>query len=93
MRWSERRSLGAKEAQPWGKSGPQQAYSDVAIQACLTIKALFGLPLSRPSAQSASRSAMRDLVSFRCSCANDGFGLPRLPLRAVTIKGPNIDPT
>jgi hypothetical protein len=33
------------EAQPCGKRGRQQAYSDVAIQACLTIKVLFGLPL------------------------------------------------
>lgn len=28
-----------------GKRGRQQAYSDAAIQACLTIKVLFGLPL------------------------------------------------
>jgi hypothetical protein len=33
------------EAQPCSKRGRQQAYSDVAIQACLTIKVLFGLPL------------------------------------------------
>ena len=32
------------EAQPCGKWERQQAYSDVAIQACLTIKVLFGLP-------------------------------------------------
>lgn len=30
---------------PSGKRGRQQAYSDAAIQACLTIKVLFGLPL------------------------------------------------
>jgi hypothetical protein len=32
-------------AAPSAKRGRQQAYSDAAIQACLTIKALFGLPL------------------------------------------------
>ena len=35
----------AWEAQPSGKRGRQQVYSDAAIQACLTIKVLFGLPL------------------------------------------------
>jgi Transposase DDE domain len=35
----------AWEAKPFGKRGRQQAYSDVAIQACLTFKVLFGLPL------------------------------------------------
>ena len=35
----------AWEAQPSGKRGRQQVYSDVAIKACLTIKVLFGLPL------------------------------------------------
>jgi len=33
------------EAKPSGRRGRQQAYSDAAIQACLTIKVLFGLPL------------------------------------------------
>ena len=32
-------------AAPSGKRGGQAAYSDAAIQACLTIKVLFGLPL------------------------------------------------
>jgi hypothetical protein len=36
MRW---------EAAPSGRRGRQQAYSDAAIQACLTLKVLFGLPL------------------------------------------------
>lgn len=35
----------AWEAKPSGKRGRHQAYSDAAIQACLTIKVLFGLPL------------------------------------------------
>ncbi len=33
------------DALPSGKRGRQQTYSDAAIQACLTIKVLFGLPL------------------------------------------------
>jgi hypothetical protein len=33
------------EAAPSGRRGHQQAYSDAAIQACLTLKVLFGLPL------------------------------------------------
>ena len=33
------------EAAPSGRRGRQQAYSDAAIQACLTLKILFGLPL------------------------------------------------
>ena len=32
-------------AVPSGRRGRQQAYSDAAIQACLTLKVLFGLPL------------------------------------------------
>jgi len=35
----------AWEAKPSGQQGRQQAYGDAAIQACLTIKVLFGLPL------------------------------------------------
>ena len=35
----------AWEAAPSGKRGRQPAYSDAAIQACLTLKVLFGLPL------------------------------------------------
>jgi hypothetical protein len=35
----------AWDAEPSGKRGRQQAYSDAAIQTCRTIKVLFGLPL------------------------------------------------
>ena len=35
----------AWHAAPSGKRGRQQTFSDAAIQACLTIKVLFGLPL------------------------------------------------
>ncbi len=34
-------------AAPSGKRGAQSVYSDAAIQACLTIKILFGLPLTQ----------------------------------------------
>ena len=33
------------DAAPSGRRGRQQAYSDAAMQACLTLKVLFGLPL------------------------------------------------
>jgi hypothetical protein len=33
------------DATPSGKRGRQQAYADAAIQACLTIKVLYSLPL------------------------------------------------
>lgn len=36
-------------AAPSGKRGRQQVYSDAAIQACLTLKVLFGLPLRQPA--------------------------------------------
>ena len=35
----------AWEAAPSGRRGRQQAYSDAAIQACLPLKVLFGIPL------------------------------------------------
>ena len=35
----------AWKAEPSGKRGRQQVFSDAAIQACLTIKVLFGLPV------------------------------------------------
>ena len=33
------------EAAPTGRRGRQQSYSDAAIQTCLTLKVLFGMPL------------------------------------------------
>jgi len=33
------------KAEASGRRGRQQTYSDAAIQACLTLKVLFGLPL------------------------------------------------
>lgn len=39
---------------PSGKRGRQQTFPDATIQACLTIKALFGLPLRQATAFVAS---------------------------------------
>jgi hypothetical protein len=41
----------AWEAKPSGHRGRQQAYSDAAIQACLTMKVLFGLPLRQSKSE------------------------------------------
>ncbi len=42
------------EAAPSGRRGRQQAYSDAAIQACLTLKVLLGLPLPQTTGLVAS---------------------------------------
>jgi hypothetical protein len=39
----------AWHAAPSGRRGQQQTFSDAAIQACLTIEILFGLPLRQVS--------------------------------------------
>ncbi|PWJ21407.1 Transposase DDE domain-containing protein [Jannaschia seohaensis] len=41
-------------AAPSGKRGRQQTFSDAAIQACLTIRVLFGLPLRQTTGFMAS---------------------------------------
>ena len=51
----------AWEAQPSGKRGRQQTYSDAAIQACLTIKVLFGLPLRQTTGFVESLLALTEL--------------------------------
>jgi hypothetical protein len=45
----------AWEAVPSDRRGRHQGYSDVAIQACLTLKVLFGLPLWQTTGFVASR--------------------------------------
>ena len=42
------------EAAPSGRRGRRQAYCDTAIQACLTLKVLFGLPLRQTTGLVAS---------------------------------------
>jgi hypothetical protein len=54
----------AWEAKPSGHCGRQRAYSDAAIQACLTIKVLFGLPLRQTTGFVES---LRELMRLDCS--------------------------
>ncbi len=63
------------EATLTGKRGRQQTYSDAAIQACLTLKVLFGLPLRQTTGFMESLLALSGLswsvpdfstVSVRC---------------------------
>ncbi len=46
---------------PSGKRGGQPVYSDAAVQACLTIKVLFGLPLRQTSGFVASLLKLAEL--------------------------------
>ena len=46
------------QAAPSGRRGAQPVYSDAAIQACLTVKALFGLPLRQTTGFMASLSKL-----------------------------------
>ena len=48
-------------AAPSGKRGAQAVYSDAAIQACLTVKVLFGLPLRQTIGMVASILSMAEL--------------------------------
>jgi hypothetical protein len=55
------------QAAPTGKRGRQPLFTDAAIQTCLTLKALFGLPLGQTTGMVA-RVAL--VVRFR-SCSFD----------------------
>ena len=46
-------------AEPSGKRGRSATFTDAAIQACLTLKALFGLPLRQTTGLVASLLDMR----------------------------------
>ncbi len=48
-------------AAPSGKRGAQPAYSDAAVQACLTVEVLFGLPLRWTTGFGASLLKLADL--------------------------------
>jgi IS5 family transposase len=48
-------------ATPTGKRGRQPVFSDAAIQTCLTLRALFGLPLRQVTGMVASRLALAGL--------------------------------
>ena len=66
-------------AAPSGKRGGQAVYSDAAIQACLTIKVLFGLPLRQTTGFVASllKLAGLDWLGKRpgsLHCRRRGYG-------------------
>jgi len=54
----------AWEAKTSGQPGRQQVYSDAAMQACLTIKVLFGLPLRQSTG---FVDSLLELVGLDCA--------------------------
>ncbi len=78
------------DATPTGRRCGQQAYSDEAIQACLTIQILFGLPLRQTAGFVASllRLAGLDLSvpDYSTLCRRQRTLAVRLPYRGS--KGP-----
>ncbi|CAM4420327.1 IS5 family transposase [Palleronia rufa] len=78
------------EAAPTGRRGGQQAYSDEAIQACLTIKVLFGLPLRQTAGFVASLLRLAGLdwtvPDYSTLCRRQRTLAVRLPYRGS--KGP-----
>lgn len=73
------------EAKHSGRRGRQQAYSDAAIQACLTIKVLFGLPLRQTSGfmESLMKSAGLNwtVPDFRTLCRRQKTSSVAIPFR------------
>ena len=57
-------------AAPTGKRGRQPVFTDAAIQACLTLKALFGLPLRQTTGMVASLLRMANLDRAVPDCTN-----------------------
>ncbi len=78
------------DAAPTGRRGGQQAYSDEAIQACLTIKVLFGLPLRQTAGFIASLLRLAGLdwtvPDYTTLCRRQRTLAVRLPYRGS--KGP-----
>lgn len=62
---------------PSGKRGRQQAYSDAAIQACLTLKVQFGMPLRQVTG-----------LSKVCSVWRGWTGRFRITARYAAVKRP-----
>ena len=52
-------------AEPSGRRGRSATFTDAAIQACLTLKALFGLPLRQTTGLVAS---LLELAGLDCQC-------------------------
>ena len=69
-------------AAPSGKRGRQQAYSDAAIQTCLTIKVLFGLSLRQ--ATSFVESLLK-LIGLNCPLPDFGTLCRRQKTLSVVI--------
>ena len=78
------------DAAPTGRRGGQQAYSDEAIQACLTIKVVFGLPLRQTAGFVASLLRLAGLdwtvPDYSTLCRRQRTLAVRLPYRGS--KGP-----
>ncbi|MGB6231199.1 MAG: IS5 family transposase, partial [Litorimonas sp.] len=74
-------------AAPWGRRGAQLAYSDAAIQACLTVKVLFGLPLRQTTGFVASLRPLAGLdwsvPDFRALCRRQETLTVQLPYRGA----------
>ncbi|RJE78445.1 transposase, partial [Paracoccus sp. JM45] len=66
------------EAIPSGRRGRQQAYSDAAIQACLTLKTLLGLPLRQgvPLFAIGPRTMARGFVASLLELSGPGWSVP-----------------
>lgn len=75
----------AWHAAPSGKRGRQQTFSDAAIQACLTIKVLFGLPLRQTTGFVASFLKLAGLdwpvPDFSTLCRRQKMLTVRVPYR------------
>ena len=73
-------------ATPSGKRGGQPVYSDAAIQACLTIKVLFGLPLRQTTGFVASLLKLAELdwpvPDFSTLCRRQKTLAVQLPYRS-----------
>ena len=64
-------------ATPSGKGGAQPVYSDAAIQACLTVKVRFGLPLRQATGFVASLLTLAGLDMDLGSALDQAAGLGR----------------
>jgi len=75
-------------ATPTGRRGGQEAYSDEAIQTCLTIKILFGLPLRQTAGFVASLLRLAGLdwsvPDYSTLCRRQRTLAVRLPYRGST---------
>ena len=75
-------------ATPTGKRGRQPTFSDAAIQACLTLKVLFGLPLRQATGMVASLLELAELdwlvPDFSTLCRRQRSLTVQIPYRPST---------